>query len=247
MDHHVVAAISIGGVCLDVLGGLYLAYDLLGGQYGPLRLITRAVTYSIVFGLGFGLGLGLFFGVVAGASLGLTLSLEMRRIARQHDHYPFPWEVLFSFIRSAAFGIGLYPVAGLIFSLVFTALITVGQSVAVYKGIRPGMDYASSLRPRITKRQFLSVILRTVGYTGAAFLCSSLAAHIDHRWLFALRVGLTTGIATAVGTFVNPMIEYYADNLAERRLGVFGIWLVLCGFVLQSVQYWVVLLDIPVS
>jgi hypothetical protein len=58
MDHHTVAAVSIMGTCLDVLGSLYLAYDLLGGQHGPLRLLTRAVTYSIVFGIGYGLGLG---------------------------------------------------------------------------------------------------------------------------------------------------------------------------------------------
>ncbi len=64
MDHHMVAAVSIAGTCLDVIGSLYLAYDLLGGQHGPLRLITRAVTYSIVFGVGYGVGLGLFFGLV---------------------------------------------------------------------------------------------------------------------------------------------------------------------------------------
>ena len=45
-----------------MLGSLYLAYDSLGGQHGPLRLLTRAVTYSVVFGVGYGLGLGLWFG-----------------------------------------------------------------------------------------------------------------------------------------------------------------------------------------
>jgi len=54
MDHHTVAATSITGICLDVFGGFYLAYALLGGQHGPLRLLTRMVTYSIVFGLGYG-------------------------------------------------------------------------------------------------------------------------------------------------------------------------------------------------
>jgi hypothetical protein len=39
MDHHAVAAVSITGTCLDVVGSLYLAYDLLGGQDGPLRLL----------------------------------------------------------------------------------------------------------------------------------------------------------------------------------------------------------------
>ncbi len=42
MDHHTVASISIAGSCLDVLGSLYLAYDLLGGQHGPLRLLTQS-------------------------------------------------------------------------------------------------------------------------------------------------------------------------------------------------------------
>ena len=63
MDHHTAAAISIISTCLDVLGSLYLAYDLLGGQHGPLRLLTRAVTCSVVFGIEYGVGLG-FFGLV---------------------------------------------------------------------------------------------------------------------------------------------------------------------------------------
>jgi len=41
---------TLRGSGLDVLGSLYLAYDLLGGRHGPLRLLTRAVTYSVVFG-----------------------------------------------------------------------------------------------------------------------------------------------------------------------------------------------------
>ena len=58
MDHHTLAAVSIVGTSLDVLGTLYLAYDLLGGQHGPLRLLTRAVTYSVVFGIGYGICFG---------------------------------------------------------------------------------------------------------------------------------------------------------------------------------------------
>jgi hypothetical protein len=82
MDHHTLAAISIGGSCLDVLGSLYLAYDLLGGQHGPLRLLTRVVTYSIIFGAGYGLGLGLFFGVSAGIATGLTLGFVTSACSR---------------------------------------------------------------------------------------------------------------------------------------------------------------------
>src|SRR6516162_7538693 len=112
MDHHSVAAISITGSCLDVLGSLYLAYDLLGGRYGPLRLLTRAVTYFVVFGIGYALGLGLFFGLVAGLATGATLAIELNRAARGLNHYSLPWEALFSSIRSAGFAIGLTPPLG---------------------------------------------------------------------------------------------------------------------------------------
>src|SRR6266436_6652975 len=58
MDKHTVALISIVGTSLDLLGALYLAYDLLGGEHGPLRTVTRGVTYGVLFGAGYGLGLG---------------------------------------------------------------------------------------------------------------------------------------------------------------------------------------------
>src|SRR6516162_11430304 len=99
MNHHTVAAISIAGTCLDVLGSLYLAYDPLGGQHGPLRLLTRAVTYSIVFGVGYGLGLGLIFGLASGIATGVTLAIELNRAARGLKHYSLFWEAIFAAIR----------------------------------------------------------------------------------------------------------------------------------------------------
>jgi hypothetical protein len=104
MDHHTVAAISITGTSLDVLGSLYLAYDLLDGQHGPLRLLTRIVTYSIVFGIGYALGLGLYFGLWAGIATGFTVSVELNRTARGQGHYSLPWEALFSAVRGAGLG-----------------------------------------------------------------------------------------------------------------------------------------------
>jgi hypothetical protein len=61
LDKQTLALISIIGSSLDVLGALYLAYDLLGGEHGPLRTLTRAVTYGLLFGCGFGLALGPMF------------------------------------------------------------------------------------------------------------------------------------------------------------------------------------------
>src|SRR5258707_3967492 len=108
MDHHTVAVISVIGICFDVLGGLYLAYDLLGGQHGPLRLLTRMVTYSAVFGIGYGLRLGLFFGVASGLATRITVAPELHPTSRQHRHFSLPRETLFCAIRPASFGAWLH-------------------------------------------------------------------------------------------------------------------------------------------
>lgn len=246
MDHHTLAAISITGTCLDVLGSLYLAYDLLGGQHGPLRLLTRAVTYSIVFGIGYGLGLGWFFGLAAGIATGITVAIELNRAAMGFDHYSVVWEGFFSSVRGLGFGIGLYRLMGMEFALAFALLITLGQVYAYWRGMRPALDYASSRRPRLTRRQFSGTLVRTVGYTVTALICSAMVHHFGSAWPFAVHVGLVAGLVTGVGITVNPFIEYYADNLPERWLGTCGVGLILCGFALQSIQYWLTLLDVPV-
>jgi hypothetical protein len=247
MDHHTLAEISIAGSCLDVIGSLYLAYDLLGGQHGPLRVLTRAVTYAIVFGIGYGIGLGLFFGVAAGVATGITLSIEFNRAARGFDHYSLPWEGVFSAIRGFGFSVGLYRIVGAQFALAFGVLLTAGQIAAYARGVRPATDYVSARHPRFSRRQFQGTIVRTIGYTTAALICSALVHPVEHAWLFAIRVGLITGFVTGIGSTVNPYIEYYADNLPERRLGAFGIGLIFCGFLLQSLQYWLALFDVRLS
>lgn len=246
MDHHTLAAISVSGCCLDVIGSLYLAYDLLGGPHGPLRVLTRAVTYSVLFGIGYGLGLGFIFGVTAGITTGVTIAIELHRIARGKQHYSLLWESTFSLIRSIGFATGLYFLMGLRFAVAFAVLTTLGQIRAYTRGMRPGIDYSASKHPRITPRQFWGTVVRVVGYTATALLCSFLFHRITHVWLFALRIGLVTGLVTGIGISLTPFTEYYSDNLPERSLGVFGIGLILCGFGLQSLQYWLALFDVHI-
>jgi len=174
MDHHTVAAVSITGTCLDVLGSLYLAYDLLGGQHGPLRLLTRAVTYSLVFGMGYGLGLGVFFGLTAGITAGITLSIEFNRAARGLDHYSLPWEGVFSAIRGLGYGAGLYGILGFRYAVVFGIVVTVGQVLAYSRGMRPALDYSADRRPRLSQRQFWGTVVRDSGGIGDR--------HRDRRW-----------------------------------------------------------------
>ena len=230
-----------------MLGSLYLAYDLLGGKHGPLRLLTRTVTYAVLFGIGYGLGLGLLFGVASGITTGITLSIEFSRAARGLDHYSLVWEGVFSAIRGFGFGAGLYSIVGFRFAIAFSLLITIGQIFAYSRGMRPTIDYIAARRPRLTRRQFWGTVVRTFGYIASAVICGTFIHHVEHTWAFAIRIGLVTGLVTAAGATVNPYIEYYADNLPERRLGSFGIGLILCGFALQSLQYWLALFDVHLS
>ena len=247
MDHHTVAAIAIAGSCLDVLGSLYLAYDLLGGPHGPLRLLTRAVTYSILFGLGYGLGLGLIFGVASGLALGVTIAIELNRTSKRNDHYSLPWEALFSAIRATAFSAALYPQVGLRFAIIYGLLLTGGQVVAYMRGVRPSLRIVTPRGPKLAKVFVWSTLIRTVGYFVAAVICSVFVRHLDHPLLFASRLGIVTGIVTGLGMALSPHIEYYADNIPQRRMGVFGVALMFCGFALQSLQYWLAVFDIRVS
>lgn len=247
MEHHLLAEVCIAGSCLDVLGSIYLAYDLLGGQHGPLRMLTRAVTYSIVFGLGYGFGLGLFFGISSGIATGFTLTMELGRASRGKHHYSLFMESVFSLIRGFAFGAGLYRQVGLGFAAVYALMITAGQIFFYTQGVRPEMATGPSRHPQFTKRILWGSTLRTFGYIVTALLCSTFVKHVDHPFEYALRLGLVTGIVTTVGIVASPFIEHFADNLPARRMGAFGICLIFIGFTLQSVQYWLVLLDVPVK
>ena len=115
---------------------------------------------------------------------------------------------------------------GFAFALAFAFLTTLGQIFAYSRGTRPALDYTASRRPRLSRRQFRGTVIRTLGYIASALLCSFLVHHVNRPWSFAVRLGLVTGIVTAVGVTVNLYIEYYADNLPERRLGAFGIVLI---------------------
>jgi hypothetical protein len=157
------------------------------------------------------LGLGLFFGLTTGVASGVTIAIELNRASRGLDHYSWWWEGLFSAIRGIAFGACLYRNLGLEFAAAFAVLLTAGQLFAYSRGMRPALDCAATGRPRLTRRHAWGILLRTLGYTATALLCSALVQHVDHVWLFALRIGLVIGIVTGVGVAIVPMIEYYAQ------------------------------------
>jgi hypothetical protein len=242
IDKHTLAVVSIAGSSLDVLGTLYLAYDLLGGEHGPLRTLTRAVTYGALFGVGFGLFLGPVFGIVSGAAHGITLAWEFSRAARRGPKPGLWYDTAMSAIRGAGFAIGAAYLYGRTFGVTFGTLSTAGQVIAYRAGMRPTLDYKPVARPRLTKYQFLGAVNRTIGYTVTGYISALIAHQRANALGVGLKAGLMIGAVTAVSTTCTSFIEWSADHIPERRMGAFGVGLILIGFALQSVQYWVELL-----
>jgi len=246
IDKHTLAVVSIVGSSLDVLGALYLAYDLLGGEHGPLRTLTRGVTYGALFGAGYGLALGPVFGLASGAAHGITLAWEFSRASRHRPEPGLWYDAAMSAIRGAGFALGAAYLYGGAFGATFGTLSTVGQVLAYRAGIRPTIDYHPATRPRLTKHQFLAAVNRTFGYAVAGYI-SALTAHQSANAVrVGVKAGLVIGMVTAIAGTCTPFIEWIADHVPEKRMGVLGVGLILTGFALQSVQYWLALLDVTI-
>jgi hypothetical protein len=246
IDKHTLALISIVGSSLDVLGALYLAYDLLGGEHGPLRTLTRGVTYGALFGAGYGFALGPVFGLASGVAHGTTLAWEFSRASKGRPKSGFWFDTAMSALRGAGFALGAAYLYGWRFGATFGALSTVGQALAYRAGIRPTIDYQPAARPRFTKLHFLAVLNRTVGYAAAGYISALIGHHRANALSVGLRTGLVIGVVTAIAIPFTPFIEWGADHVPEKRMGVFGIGLILIGFALQSVQYWLALFDVSI-
>jgi len=241
VDKHTLALVSIIGGSLDALGALYLAYDLLGGEHGPLRTLTRGVTYGALFGVGYGLALGPVFGLASGLAHGLTLAWEFSRASKHRPRPGFWYDLAMSATRGVGFSLGAAHLYGSVFGATFGALSTVGQVIGYQAGMRPTIDYQPVARFRLTTHQLLGAVNRTVGYAFAGSL-SALAAHQRTNALgVGLKAGVAIGVVTAVATACTSAVEWGADHVPEKGMGVFGLVLMLVGFLLQSVQYWVTL------
>jgi hypothetical protein len=246
IDKHTLALVSILGSSLDALGALYLAYDLLGGEHGPLRTLTRGVTYGVLFGGGYGIVLGPVFGLASGVAHGITLAWEYSRASRHGPKPGFWYDAAMSAIRGAGFAVGAAYLYGGAFGATFGALSTVGQVIAYQAGIRPTIDYRPATRPRLTKHQLLAGVNRTVGYAVTGYVSSLVAQQREHAISVGLKAGLAIGVVTVAVGSCTPFVEWIADHVPERRMGVFGVGLIITGFALQSVQYWLVLLEVSV-
>jgi hypothetical protein len=248
LTQQLVAEVTLVGMGLDVLGGCYLAYDLLGGKRGPLRTIARTAGYVALFFVGYYIILGTRYALIASAGMGVLLTLEywsagagpVKNVRRPSAIF------IFGSLRGVVLGLASMPLAGPSFGGWFGLMCAATLNASYALGFAPTDDYETKSRPRISSHKLFASLLRTLGVSAAGVIASLAVGSPNIQWTFGLLLGVGAGTVSALVGLFSPVIEWWIDNLPERRLGVVGLGLILAGMVLQSVQYWVVVLDISV-
>ncbi len=226
--------LSLTGVVRDALGGLYLAYDLLGGKRGPLRLLSRLLTYSAIFGLGYGVTLGLWFGLAGALVSGPSIEIQILRRAQGIDPSRTEW-ALMALIRGLSFGIAGWLTVGHDFGIAFGILCALTMHIAYEFGFGTNV-YRVYQRPQLQRRLLVAGVIRgaMVGLAGAV---SGALTGRSEALLYGVQIGVVVGTLQTTVIVLSPTVEWWADNLPDRALGGYGAVLVLIGSALQTVQY----------
>jgi hypothetical protein len=226
--------LSLTGVVLDALGGLYHAYDLLGAKRGPLRLLSRFLTYSAIFGLGYGATLGLWFGLAGAFISGPSIEIQIFRRAHGIEPSRKEW-ALIALVRGLSFGIAGWLTVGHHFGIAFGILSAFTMNIAYEFGFGSNI-YRVYQKPQLHRGRLVAGIIRgaLIGLAGAV---SGTLTGRPEALLYGVQIGVVVGILNTTITIMSPLVEWWADNLPDRALGGYGAALVLIGSALQTVQY----------
>src|SRR5580658_8705422 len=163
LSSRILAYLGFSGSILDVMGGLYLGYDLLGGRNGPLSLVTRIATYSLIFGVCYGVALGPHFGIVSGVGAGIILSLEFYRVSHYQRLYKSsplrqtPW---FAIARGLMLGVAAIFAFGFQFGALFGVFSALGLYGTSLMGMNPTNDYVAQARLHMNRHKVKASLMR---------------------------------------------------------------------------------------
>jgi hypothetical protein len=245
VSHQQIAQASLVGMGLDLLGGCYLSYDLLGGKKGPLRTLARGAGYFVLFFAGYALVLGWRFAMIAAAGMAALLAREFAPgfIKPGNGRRAI---ILFGFARGVVLGLACMTLAGPAFGAVFGLFSGAGLAFFYWKRFSPSDDFDEDIRPRLSSQRIKSSLTRAIA-TSVAGLIAGVSTRPHSDWLrFGLRLGVAAGTVSALVGLFSPMIEWRIENLPDKRLGVAGLCLIGVGMILQSAQYWIVIFDVAV-
>jgi len=246
--HKLIAEGNLIGMGIGAVGGLYLAYDLLGGKHGPLRTIARATGYALFFFVGYASVIGIRYACVGAVGLGLILAVEFSLAAKTANPSVAPRYrvVVFALARGVVLGLAGMTVGGITFGAAFGLLSGAILAAQYLLGFAPTDDYKMHNKPRVSGHNLLASLLRAVGVTIAGTL-SGLLTSSGNNWLsLGLRLGLGAGVVSSLVGVLSPAVEWRVDRIPERILGVFGLVLMFVGLLFQSVESVLELLDISV-
>ena len=235
------AAITIIGMTMDSVGGLYLAYDLLGGQDGPLSQLTRIVNYSLLFFIIFLFGWNLKLALIGGIGLGTATAFHMRRIG--HDEKETP---LFLFLIALLRGVTLFLAISCVMSRI--AAVVAGSGLFLISfllplfNMSPKIWYQPGIKPTFNKKKIVFSFI--AGLIIAALISSGEFLGGDKQAFYGtLRTSLVVTFGVMIITVFAPTIEWWADNVPDKRMGYIGVILFLSGFAVQSIPSMITLLS----
>ncbi len=242
MDDHLAAVITIIGMTCDVMGGLYLAYDLLGGENGPLARLTKIVNYSVLMTLLFLGPMVLKFSLIVGCAFGTALGLHFDRVGK---NIPDTNRFLLgtALLRSAAIGIAVYLKSTPVLAIVMSILVFGMSFLLPRMRISPASVYQSGKKPQLNLKQLGVAVVLAGASIATGMLGASITGGDQQTIHFALRFGIAFGMAVMVVTTVSPLIEWYSDHLPPQSFGTAGVILFITGFVIQAVPSFATIFD----
>lgn len=234
MDNHLSAVITLIGMACDVLGGLYLAYDLLGGENGPLAQLTKIVNYSVLMILLFLFPMGLKFSLIVGIAFGTALGMQFDRIGK---NIPDTNRFLFGVatLRAVATGIAVSLKAPLVLAIVIAVGVFTMSIVLPKMRISPTTLYQSSKKPQLNFKQLAIAFILAATATAVGVFGASITGGDKSTVYFSVLFGITFGMAVMVVTTVSPLIEWYSDHLPQKSFGTAGVFLFISGFIIQAI------------
>lgn len=155
--------------------------------------------------------------------------------------------VPFGVFRGLGLGVSAALAFGVRYGIVFGVLSALGLLGAYVLGSSPTLERVVDQRPGLSWLRVRATIVRGL----AVGLAAAAAGVLVGRGLdfvdFAVRMGIVAGVVGGIGAATVPLVEAWANRLPVRQLGAFGVLLLILGVVLQTLQYWVTVFDVPLK
>jgi hypothetical protein len=234
MTPSLMARIALAGKGVDLLGGCYLAYDLLDGRNGPLRGITRATVYLPLFFGGYILLLGLPFAFVAAVGMAAALAVEFSFAPERSRAVP----VLTAIMRGMVLGCASAVTFGLKFAAPFGGLLACALLAGLKLGLSPAQDHARPAHGFLRRHNVLASAYRAIA-AGLSALLAGLVSGMAQPLVTAGRIGAAIGLVSLLVGLFSPALETWVERTPSRRLGLIGLGFLAVGTLLDSARDWI--------